>query len=135
MGSNQKKLGEYLIENNICDESLLNQALQKQAELKSKGVFKPLGIVLTDSHTVSQEDLDKVISLMHLNILSSSALFETTSREVLQKTLSRAQFKILPEDSLVFKQGDEPDSFFIVVSGKVNIFRTSGVWRGISADR
>jgi len=125
MGSNKKKLGEYLIENNICDESLLDQALQEQAELKSKGVFKPLGIVLTDSHTVSQEDLDKVISLMHLNILSSSALFETTSREVLQKTLSRAQFKILPEDSLVFKQGDEPDSFFIVVSGKVNIFRTS----------
>jgi transcriptional regulator with GAF, ATPase, and Fis domain/polyferredoxin len=120
-----KKIGEYLIENNICDESLLDSALQEQAELKSRGIFKPLGSVLLDSHAVSHKDLDKAISLMHLNILSSSALFQSISREALKKALSRAQSSDFPEDRVIFKQGDESESFFIVISGTVKIFRTS----------
>jgi len=120
-----KKLGEYLIENNICDESLLDSALQEQEELKSRGIIKPLGSVLKDSHAVSQRDLDKVISYMHLNVLSSSILFQSISREALKKALSKAQFDILPENNVIFKQGEEPESFFIVISGKVMIFRTA----------
>ena len=69
-----KRLGEYLIENKICDESLLDSALDEQADLKSKGISKSLGSVLTDSHAVSHKDLDKIISMMHLNVLSSSAI-------------------------------------------------------------
>ena len=125
MESSKKKLGEYLVENSICDEAQLDRALHEQAELKSKGVFKPLGTLLTDSHAVPQESIDKVVSGIHLDILSASALFQSTSSDVLQKTLSRAQSRILPEDSVIFSQGDEPDSFFIVASGKVTIFRTS----------
>jgi transcriptional regulator with GAF, ATPase, and Fis domain len=120
-----KKLGEYLIENNLCDEASLDSALQEQAELKSKGIFKPLGTLLTDLHAVSPKDIDNVISRMHLNILSSSVIFQNTSREALQKTLSRAKLKTLPEDSVIFSQGDVSESFFIVISGTVKIFRTS----------
>ena len=120
-----KKIGEYLIENNICDESLMERALQEQEELKSKGIFKLLGSVLTDSHAVSSQDIDNVISLMHLNILSSSALFRSISREALKKTLAQAQLEVFQEDSVIFKQGEEPENFFIVISGKVKIFSTS----------
>jgi transcriptional regulator with AAA-type ATPase domain/NAD-dependent dihydropyrimidine dehydrogenase PreA subunit len=125
MESNMKKLGEYLIENNICDEALLDNALQEQAELKNKGIFKPLGSVLMDSHHVPQDDIEKAISLMHLNILSSSVFFQSISRETLLKTLSGAQFRIMPEDSVIFSQGENPESFFIVISGNVKIFKTS----------
>ncbi|MDX1776021.1 MAG: sigma 54-interacting transcriptional regulator, partial [Desulfobulbales bacterium] len=118
------KIGEYLIENNICDESLLDSALQEQAELKRKGIFKPLTAVLLDSQAVSQKDLDKAISHMHLNILSSSALFESISREALKKALSRAQSRDVPEHGVIFNQGDESQNFFIVISGTVRIFRT-----------
>jgi len=120
-----KKLGEYLIENNICDESLVTSALQEQADLKSQGIFKPLGAVLTDSHAVSQADIDTTMSHMHLNVLASSVLFQNISREVLDKTLSKAQIRILPEDSVIFKQNEEPESFFIIISGTVKIYRTS----------
>ena len=120
-----KRLGEYLIENGICDAALLDRALQEQAELKGKGVFKPLGSVLTDSFAVPQQDIDKAVSLMHLNILSSSVFFQNISKEALLKTLSRAQFLILPENSVIFSQGEEPESFFILVSGNVRIFKTS----------
>ena len=119
-----KKIGDYLIENKICDESLLDSALQEQAELKSKGIFKPLTAVLLDSNAVSPKDLDKAISIMHLNILSSSALFQSISREALKKTLSKGQSTDFPEESIIFNQGEESKSFFIVISGTVKIFRT-----------
>jgi transcriptional regulator with AAA-type ATPase domain/polyferredoxin len=122
---NMKKLGEYLIENNICNESLLESALQEKVELKSQGIFKPLGAVLTDSHAVSQGDIDDVMSHMHLDILSSSALFQNIAIDILKNVLSLAQHKILPEDSVIFRQNEEPESFFIIISGTVKIYRTS----------
>jgi DNA-binding NtrC family response regulator/ferredoxin len=120
-----KRLGEYLIENEICDESLLDSALEEQAELKNKGIFKPLGSILTDSLTVSLQDLDKILSKMHIDILSMSALFRGISKESIEKTVSQAEYKVLPGDNVIFSQGEEADSFFVVISGKVKIYRTS----------
>ena len=85
-----KRLGEYLIENEICDESLLDSALEEQAELKSKGIFKPLGSVLTDSLAISLQDLDEILSKMHIDILSMSALFQDISKESIEKTVSKS---------------------------------------------
>ena len=110
-----KKLGEYLIENDICDKALLDNALQEQAQLHNKGIFKPLGSLLMDSQGVSQQDIDKAISLMHLNVLSTSGFFQNISKETLLKTLDGAQFRIVPKDSVIFSQGEEPESFFIVI--------------------
>ena len=125
MEATLKKIGEYLIESELCDESLLEEALRKQADLREKGVFKLIGNVLRDSRAISQEDLDRVITRMHLNILSSTTLFQDISDEFLQETLSQAHFKVLPEDTVIFKQGEKPESFFIVISGKVKLFKTS----------
>jgi DNA-binding NtrC family response regulator/NAD-dependent dihydropyrimidine dehydrogenase PreA subunit len=120
-----KKIGNYLLENNICDESSLESALKKQSQLKKRGTFKPLGSVLTDSLAISLQNLDKILFKMHVDILSMSALFRDISKESIEKTLSRAGYKVLPENSVIFKQGEEADSFFVVISGKVKIFRTS----------
>ncbi len=120
-----KKLGEYLIENNVCDASLLDSALEEQAELKSKGISKSLGSVLMDSHAVSLHELDKTLSKMHIDILSMSALFRDISKKSIERTVAQAEYKVLSENSVIFSQGEEADSFFVVISGKVKISRTS----------
>jgi transcriptional regulator with AAA-type ATPase domain/NAD-dependent dihydropyrimidine dehydrogenase PreA subunit len=120
-----KKIGDYLLENNICDESSLESALKEQSELKEKGIFKPLGTVLKDSLTISLHDLDKILSKMHIDILSMSALFQDISKKSIEKTISQAEYKVLPENTAIFNQGEEADSFFVIVSGKVRIFRVS----------
>ena len=125
MDQTMKKIGEYLVENDLCDESLLEEALRKQAELREEGVVKLLGTVLTESQAISQDALDKVIVRMLLNILSSTHLFQSISDEVLKETLAKAHFRVLPEDTVIFNQGDEPESFVIIISGKVRIFSTS----------
>jgi DNA-binding NtrC family response regulator/polyferredoxin len=120
-----KKLGEYLIENNVCDASLLDSALEEQAELKSKGISKSLGSVLMDSHAVSLHELDKTLSKMHIDILSLSALFRDISKKSIERTVAQAEYKVLSENSVIFSQGEEADSFFVVISGKVKISRAS----------
>jgi transcriptional regulator with AAA-type ATPase domain/ferredoxin len=124
-----KKIGDYLLENNICDESTLESALKEQSQLKKNGIFKPLGSVLTDSLAISLQDLDKILSKMHIDILSKSALFGDISKESIEKTVLQAEYKILPENSVIFTQGEEADSFFVVISGKVKIYKTSSEGR------
>ena len=116
-----KKIGHYLIENNICDESLLDSALNDQSELRKNGIFKPLGLVLADSGRISLQDLQKILDRMHLDILSSSLLFKDISLESIKKTVSLAEHKVFPGKTVIFRKGDPPDTFFIVTSGEVNV--------------
>ena len=116
-----KRLGEYLIENNICDEPSLEVALIEQSELRSRGVFKPLGSILREAGNISLQDLDKELDRMHLDILSTSSLFKDISIESIKKTLSLVEHKVFPEKTVVFGEGDQPEFFLIVISGEVNV--------------
>ena len=117
-----KKIGDYLIENRICDESSLKNALQEQLKLKEKNVFRPLGSILTESDLINAKDLDMALSQMHFDIVSASALFKDISNDSLTETLSLAEYRVLPENSVIFNKGDQPDAFFIVISGKMKVF-------------
>ena len=67
-----KKIGKYLLKNKICDESSLKRALEQKSELKRKGVFKPVGSILTESMGVVVKDLNKALHQMHYDIISES---------------------------------------------------------------
>ena len=117
-----KKIGDYLIENRICDESSLKNALQEQLKLKEKNVFRPLGSILNESDLITAKDLDRALSQMHFDIVSASTLFKDIPNDLISETLSLAEFRVLPENSVIFNMGDQPDAFFIVISGKIKIF-------------
>jgi len=121
MGIKIKKIGHYLIEENVCDESLLDEALKEQDALKEKGILKPLGSVLADSGNITVEGLNAVLDRMHLDILSSAPLFRGISTESIRQTVSLAEHKVFPEKTVIFQEGDEPDTFFVVTSGEVRI--------------
>ncbi|MFC1844378.1 sigma 54-interacting transcriptional regulator [Thermodesulfobacteriota bacterium] len=116
-----KKIGHYLIEDNLCDESSLDSALKEQSALKENGVFKPIGSMLAESGNISSQDLNKVLERMHLDILSSSVLFKDISNESIKKTVSLAEHKVFPEKTVIFREGDPPDTFYIITSGEVHI--------------
>ncbi len=121
MGIEIKKIGHYLIEENVCDESLLDEALKEQAALNEKGILKPLGSVLADSGNITVEGLNAVLDRMHLDILSSAPLFRGISTESIRQTVSLAEHKVFPEKTVIFQEGDEPDTFFVVTSGEVRV--------------
>ncbi len=117
-----KRLGSYLIDNKICDESSLNSALEKQKGLKKNSIFKPIGAILAESGCVAAKDLDHALSIMHFERVSASTLFKGISRDAIKKTLSMAEHKVLPENESVYSEGDSADSFFIIVSGRIKVF-------------
>jgi len=125
MGLAMKKIGDYLKENNLCDDSLLDNTLKEQSELREEGIFKPLGLMLTDSDKISSHDLNKVLEKMHLDILSSSDLFKDISVESIKKAISLAEHKVFPDKTVIFNEGDPPDAFYVMISGQVKVARAS----------
>ena len=117
-----KKIGEYLLKNRICDESSLNHALELQAELRGKGVYKPVGEILTESMGVDSHAQSQALFHLHYDIVSASPLFKLLSSESIKQTVLLAEHKILPGNSLLFKEGEDSGYFYLVVSGKVKLF-------------
>jgi transcriptional regulator with AAA-type ATPase domain/polyferredoxin len=121
MSTAMKKIGDYLIENNLCDNSLLDNTLKEQSELRENGVFKPIGLMLADSGKVSSQDLSKALDRMHLDILSSSPLFKDIPIESIKKAVSLAEHKVFPDKTIIFNEGDPPDAFYVITSGQVKV--------------
>jgi len=116
-----KKIGQYLVESNLCDEWLLDNALKDQSELKRNGIFKPLGLVLADSGNISRADLHEALDRMHQDILSASILFKDVSIGSINKLVSFAEHKVFPENAVIFSEGDMPEAFVLVTSGEVKV--------------
>jgi len=120
-----KKLGDYLIEENICDTAAIDDALKKQAKLMSEGVFKPLGKILLDDIGIAFTDVDKCLRKMHFDVLSKTSLFRNFSASSLESTVSIAEQQVFPKDVVIFNQGDQAHTFCVVISGRVKVYFTS----------
>jgi transcriptional regulator with AAA-type ATPase domain/polyferredoxin len=117
-----KRIGEYLIEEQVCDEPTINQALAMQASLKAEGIFKPLGEVLHDTIGLAFKDVDRCLRKMHLDVLASTELFRDFSHNSLANTVSIAEQQVLGEGVTIFKQGDPAKTFCVVISGRVKVY-------------
>jgi len=49
-------------------------------------------------------------------------LFQGVQDDALRALSARVVSKALPKDSVVFKEGDQPDALYIVVSGRVKVY-------------
>ena len=119
-----KKLGKYLIENHTCDEDALSKALEEQLKLKKDSIFKPLGLILTESGSITSTQLQETLSCMHFEKIADSELFKNISTESIKKALSFAEHRILLDDTIIYREGDQPDSLFIVISGRAKVYFT-----------
>ena len=117
-----KKIGDYLIEENICKEADIVDALKRQVALREKDIFKPLGEILVDDIGVAAEKMDHCLNKMHVDILGNTTIFKGMTYKSLKKTASIAAQQVLPKDKIIFNKDDEADAFFVVITGKVKVF-------------
>lgn len=59
---------------------------------------------------------------MDMKLLHGVPLFDPLSEDEIQAVAAKMQIRQLPEDSVVLKEGEQSDSLYIVLSGKVKIF-------------
>ncbi len=117
-----KRIGDYFLEEKICDPVTIEKALEQQGFLKNNGIFKPLGSIIIEDIGLALKDLDRVLARMHVDVLSTASFFHDIPHESLEKTVSIAEQLVLPEGDIIFNRGDKGDTFFVVISGKVLVY-------------
>jgi transcriptional regulator with AAA-type ATPase domain/NAD-dependent dihydropyrimidine dehydrogenase PreA subunit len=120
-----KKIGSYLVEVEACDESAISRALELQSTLSQGGVYKPVGEIVVEDLGMSSEDLDRALQRQRVDILSSASLFKSLAPESISEIAGVARHFVLPQNTTIFHERDPGDAFFIVISGRVRVFRTS----------
>jgi rhodanese-related sulfurtransferase len=59
------------------------------------------------------------------NLLVRNHIFSNVPEEILTEVGHVAYIKIMPSQTIIFRQGDKGDSFYIINSGKVRVYRRS----------
>jgi transcriptional regulator with AAA-type ATPase domain/polyferredoxin len=120
-----KKIGTYLVEDQICDERTISGAIKLQSRLSKDGVYKPLGEIMIEGQDISQENLQRCLGHQRLDILSAASLFKDLPQESVCKIAEVAEHYVIPPNKTIFREGDPGDAFCIIISGSVRVFKVT----------
>ena len=115
----RKKIGQYL----PCGIDSINQGIHTQKTLASRGIRKPLGEVLLESHAITQDDLNGAIHHQRLDRLKICRLFSGLSDSELLKFCELVHEKTVETGDILIHQDIAGDSFFVLVEGRVLVYR------------
>ena len=122
---NNKKIGGYLIEHNVCDENTLIAALELQSSLSREGEYQPIGKIILEKNELDPSVLESCLKQQRIDILSNNSMFKELPSKALSKIAEVAENYVIPQDTIVVKEHDPGDSYFIIISGKVQISKGS----------
>ncbi len=120
-----RKIGSYLIENQTCNEQVIDTAISRQLALKHQGIYKPIGQIIIDNGDLKPEVLDSILHRQGEDLLRSVELFKSFSPELISKIAGIAECIAFSKGQVIIHEGDPGDSFFQIISGLTRVFRTS----------
>ncbi len=120
-----KKIGDYLVESQSCDEQVVDAAVKRQISLENEGIYKPLGQIIIESGNISSDVLESSLRRQGEDMLRSVDLFKSLSPELIKKIAQVAQCRTFPKGEIIMHEGDQGDSFYQVISGLTRVFRVS----------
>ncbi|MFC1844848.1 sigma 54-interacting transcriptional regulator [Thermodesulfobacteriota bacterium] len=126
MVKNTKKIGSYLLDDQACDRKAVNEALKKQSSLEALGEYKSMGQIMVESGTVAPEDLKKGLKQQWIDMLSAAELFQSLSVEQVGQIAGVAEDKIISKKYILFSQGDPGETYWLIISGEVRVYRLAG---------
>ncbi|MEW5733594.1 MAG: sigma 54-interacting transcriptional regulator [Thermodesulfobacteriota bacterium] len=113
------KLGEILVSKGLVGAEAVREALDRQASLRAKGAYHPLGEILVEGGALARQDLNRCLAVMRRDALARSLLFSGISAEDRDSFLARCPSQVQPEGSTVIPQGGNGGALFLIVSGTV----------------
>jgi len=99
-----KKIGEYLVEDHVCNKQAISNALDTQLELKAAGTYKPLGRILIDDSGNSVAAVEQCLQKMHLEVLAKTPIFKDLSPGSPNNIVSIAEQQVFPEGAVLVSQ-------------------------------
>jgi len=126
MIKNTKKIGSYLLDKQACDLKAVSEALKKQSSLEALGEYKSMGQIMVESGTVDPEDLEKGLNQQWIDMLSAAELFQSLSVEQVGQVAGVAEDRIISKKNILFSQGDPGETYWLIISGEVRVYRHVG---------
>ena len=120
-----KKIGDYLVESQTCDEQMIDAARERQISLETEGIYKPIGQIIIESENLNPEVLESILRRQGEDMLCSVDLFKSLPPELIAKIAEVAECRAFPKGEIIMHEGDQGDSFYQVISGLTRVFRVS----------
>ena len=114
-----KKIGEYL----KCDDETITAGLEAQRDLESKGSRKLFGEVLLDLKRTNPEKLSEALYHQRVDRLKLSPLFFDLKTHEIDEISDLIYEKSIAKDALIIEQDTLGESFFVLITGKLKVFR------------
>ena len=115
-GKKPLKLGQYL----DCEPEVLDRVLARQ----DTGPKLRLGDLLVEGRAVTPSDLEKAVHRQRYDRLRESLIFRGAGREELKAVAGLVVEESAPPGRIVIEQDAPGDSFYIIASGRMLVYRT-----------
>jgi len=123
MARKTKKIGGYLLENLSCGPEAIDDALEKQSSMESQGEYRAMGEIMVKNGTLTREELKKGLHQQWVDMLSATDFFQSLSNEQVGQIARVAEDRTISKSSILFSLGDPGDTYWLVISGEVRVFR------------
>ncbi len=127
--------GQYLLRELPEARHYLQKALDIQSSLIEKGEHRNIGVIMTENGWISERILQRCLLRQREDCLRDIALFEPIPVSSLQAIARQSLHLVLPKGTVIFRQHDKGDSYFIIVLGSVELSRTCESGREIPTAR
>jgi len=114
-------IGSYLSRNHGGKGIPIDRALDIQAELAGKGIYKPLGSIVVENGGVEGAALEACLQSQRVDLLRMVTLFASLPDETLSELAAVLKNVILPPHTIVFKRDDKSENYYVVASGSVRV--------------
>ena len=118
-------IGRYFAEKLPHGAEDVERALQLQSELGRQGISKLLGQILVEHGLLDNDQIEECLRKQKQDVLASMALFESVPPESLAVIAMIAPGKIFPPGNTIFHYGDAGDTYYIVISGELLVYRNA----------
>lgn len=113
-------IGEYL----PVSRGAIRMAMQKKREARLKGKpVKSIGEILLETGAITREDLDIAIKRQRADRLAQCPVFASLTSTELIALGSNFREISLPADKQFIMQGENDSTLYILVAGRVEVFR------------
>ncbi|MEJ2658990.1 MAG: sigma 54-interacting transcriptional regulator [Desulfobacterales bacterium] len=114
-----------MVENQTCDQQVIEAAIEKQITLENEGIYKPIGRIIMENNDLIAKDLRSILQRQGEDMLRTVSIFKNLPAELIAKIAEVAEYRAIPKGTTIIHQGDQGDSFYQLISGSARVFRIS----------
>ena len=115
-----------MLDSHSCDSQAIDDALRKQSTMEDQGQYRAMGEILVASGSVTPEALQRGLHRQWVDMLSAAELFQSLSGTQVAQIARVAEDRTIPKNTTLFSLGDPGETYWLLISGEVRVFRPAG---------